>query len=230
MIVFLQSLDLEWHQLCRSAAARRALMGWSARHDAMRGLYDLAEVLDARRDRSRAGEVLRALAALAPTDDLAARALLQALLPGLVRLSRYVDGDDPNAVEELVSLGWERIRTYPPERQGSVAGNVLLDVRKRYVAHRRIEHPKYSMPILEDVTLDIDLTESEVLGRLLLAEMVNVQRAGLISPRTLSWIVRTRLLGDSVEEIAAEVALPDRVVTQQRWRGERRLRAMAVAG
>jgi hypothetical protein len=41
----------------------------------------------------------------------------------------------------MVSLAWERIRTYPTTRHGSVAGNVLLDVRKRYRAHRVIDAP-----------------------------------------------------------------------------------------
>jgi hypothetical protein len=75
--------------------------------------------------------VRRALAALAPSDQLAARTLLQALLGGLCNLARCV-GRDANAVDDVVSLAYERIRTYPAHRPGSVSGNVLLDVRKRY--------------------------------------------------------------------------------------------------
>jgi hypothetical protein len=50
--------------------------------------------------------------------------------------------DDPAAIEEMVSLTGERIRTYPARRRGSVAANVFLDVRPRYRAHRLIEAPR----------------------------------------------------------------------------------------
>ncbi|MDZ7734465.1 MAG: hypothetical protein U5R31_16580 [Acidimicrobiia bacterium] len=73
---------------------------------------------------------------MAPGDDLAARTLLQMLLPGLVRLKATVGRADPDATHEFVALAWERIRTYPTTRQGSVAANVVLDVRKRYVKSR----------------------------------------------------------------------------------------------
>ena len=68
--------------------------------------------------------------------------LLEALLPGLVRLAGITGYDDPAAIEEIVSLAWERIRTYPPGHWGSVAANVLLDVRKRYRAHCLIWAPR----------------------------------------------------------------------------------------
>jgi len=105
-------------------------------------LADLDGLLERRRDDRAAPAALRALAVLAPGDDLAARTLLQALLPGLVRLAGTVGYDDPTAIEEMVSLAWERIRTYPAGRRGSVAANVSFDARKRYRAHRLIEAPR----------------------------------------------------------------------------------------
>jgi hypothetical protein len=47
----------------------------------------LDALLERRRDDQAAPAILRALAVLAPGDDLAAQTLLQALLPGLVRLA-----------------------------------------------------------------------------------------------------------------------------------------------
>jgi hypothetical protein len=98
------------------------------RPPALGGVADLDALLESRRDDKAAPAVLRALAVLAPGDDLAARTLLQALLPGLVRLAGLVGYDDRAAIEEMVSLAWERIRTYPARRRGSVAANVLFDV------------------------------------------------------------------------------------------------------
>src|ERR687897_1769046 len=137
MSCVLDSLEREWRQLERCSSGRRAALRWGVVHAALRGVGSLGELLERRRDSSGAPAVLAALAVLAPTDDLAARTLLQALLPGLVRLARTAGHDDREAIDEFVSLAWERIRTYPVGRPGPVAGNILLDVRKRYHEHRR---------------------------------------------------------------------------------------------
>jgi hypothetical protein len=55
--------------------------------------------------------------------------------PGAARRSvqpRPPIGRDDDAVDDVLAIAWERIRTYPSCRPGSVSGNVLLDVRKRY--------------------------------------------------------------------------------------------------
>jgi hypothetical protein len=166
----LEELDREWSELATSPCARRALIRWANDHPALAGLRDLDEVLAARRDNSRAPALLAALAALAPTDELAARTLLQALVPGLARLSSLTGNDDPAAIDEMVSLAWERIRTYPTTRRGSVAGNVLLDVRKRYRRHRLVEVPA-SLELTGDPEDDGCTPEDEVLGRLLIEEL-----------------------------------------------------------
>ena len=71
--------------------------------------------------------------ALATADELAARTLLQALLPGIVSFARRSAVGDPSvAIGEMVSIAWERIRTYPLHRPGSVAANVLWDTRSCY--------------------------------------------------------------------------------------------------
>jgi hypothetical protein len=80
-----EALDHEWrtaHEHSTGGAA--ALARWRKREPALYGLADLGEVLACRQDSERGAAVLAALARLAPTEDLAARTLLQALLPGLV--------------------------------------------------------------------------------------------------------------------------------------------------
>jgi hypothetical protein len=91
----------------------------------LRGVADLDALLERRRDDQAAPAILRALAVLAPGDDLAARTLLQALLPGLVRLAGM--GTHPHL---------------PGRAPGSVTANVLFDVRKRYRANRLIDAPR----------------------------------------------------------------------------------------
>jgi hypothetical protein len=82
----LMSLDAEWRQLADPAApsGAEAVVDRSPR---TARAADLDGLLEQRRDDHAAPAILRALAVLAPGDDLAARTLLQALLPGLVRLA-----------------------------------------------------------------------------------------------------------------------------------------------
>ncbi len=134
----LMSLDAEWRQLARSGRARRALRQWSIAHPVLRGLPDLDGLLERRRDDHAAPAILRALAVLAPGDDLAARTLLQALLPGLVRLAGIAGYDDPAAIEELVSLAWERIRTLSGRPPGG--GGRQRVVRRAQALPRQSPH------------------------------------------------------------------------------------------
>jgi hypothetical protein len=172
----LMSLDAEWRRPVRTSRARRALERWSIAHPGLRGLADLDGLFERRRDEGAAPAVLRALAVLAPGDDLAARTLLQALLPGLVRLAGMVGYDDPAAIEEMVSLAWERIRTYPAGRRGSVAANVLFDVRKRYRAHRRIDAPRSPDTAEIQVTPTSRSPEDEALARVRFEQLIAAQR------------------------------------------------------
>jgi hypothetical protein len=228
MAPVLHRLDQEWSVLARSPRARRALMRWAATQPALTGYRNLDDVLQARRDPDRARPVLHALAVLAPVDDLAARTLLQAMIPGLVCLSGTSGNDDPDAIDELVSLAWERIRTYPAHRAGSVPGNILLDVRKRYRRHRRIHAPTgHELPVEPPDTAS---TEDVALDRALLGDLARAQRAGTMTAAVLSTIVRTRLLDEPLATLAAEQRITARLLRQRRWRAELRLRDLALAG
>lgn len=107
---------------------------WSRRHGALTGCASLAEVLLAVR-----GQPDAALGALLTEvsngDQLAARAVLQALLGRMVQMA----GRDRSAgIGDYVSTLWCQIHAYPlaarPER---VAANLALDTLKSVVRERR---------------------------------------------------------------------------------------------
>lgn len=225
---FLNDLDREWEIVAAAPASRRRFIRWVATHPDLAGLESLDDLLEARRDPERAPALLTVLAALAPTDKLAARTLLQAVVPGIVCFAARTAKDDPQAIEEMVSLAWERIRTYPTTRHGAVAGNILLDVLKRYRRHRVIEQPTSGTPIPNDLE-GKDCTEDTVMNRLLLEEVINAHRAGIVSAPALSLVLRTRMLGDPLEEVSAELDVPQRNLCQRRWRAECRLRDRLLA-
>jgi DNA-directed RNA polymerase specialized sigma24 family protein len=227
----LANLDSEWRHVARGGSGRRALQRWAAVHPALGGARDLGGLLERRRASAAGPAILAALAQLAPSDELAARTLLQALLPGLVRLARTTAADDPEAIDEMVSLAWERIRTYPPGRTGPVAANVVLDVRKCYRRYRR----RSAIRAVDLATMAGTSrwhgrpAEDEALDRLSMNEWLERQRA-LVGQRCYRAVVRTGVLGLSLAEHAAEEDTTVNVIYQRRWRAMQRMRPLPLAG
>ena len=226
----LAALDREWVELDRSAASVDALTRWGEAEPALAGLATLAAVLQARTDPAAAPAVLGALSRLAVDDPLAARTLLQVLVPGLVRMASTSCADDPLALDELVSLAWERIRTYPASRPGSVAANVLWDVRKRYREHRAIETAA-RVPVATRGPHEEPSAEEVVLAEHgIRDELAAAHRRGVISESALTLILRTRLDEVPLEVAAAEQRSTAAQANCIRWRAERRLRpVLAIA-
>ena len=126
-----------WNQLSRDWQRRgdtaHAPARWSG-DERLRGLAP-AEMVDAAHqgvDRPRTDEVLAGLICIADRDELAARTVLQIMLPGARCLARRmsspnepVEDRDAAVVEGL----WRRICTYPWHRRaGTVAGNLSADL------------------------------------------------------------------------------------------------------
>jgi hypothetical protein len=226
----LDVLDDEWRELARSPRARRRLRQWGHQQPALACFHDLHELLEGRQAGPGAAQtILLGLARLAPHDELAARTLLQALIPGIVRLATTKDRDDPMAREELVAIAWVRIRTYPTTRFGSVAANVLRDTQKQYRAHRKIEFPKS----LELWTQDEETSPSaeyEAMNRVVLDDLVAAKDRGLVSDRGLGLVLRSRLADTPLKRIAAEEGVGVHVLVMRRWREEQRLRCLPLAG
>jgi DNA-directed RNA polymerase specialized sigma24 family protein len=219
----LARLDAEWRELTESPQSNAALERWQRDEPALGDGGTLDDVLVRRRDSFAAPAILSALGRLAPIEPLAARTLLQALIPGLVRLASTAGYDDPAALDELVSLAWERIRTYPATRHGSVAANVLLDTRKRYRSHRSIEAPTAPVADFPAATTSPS-AEREALDRTVLSDLAAARDHGVITGEVLDVIVRTRLVGDALEDVADEHGCTVSRLAQRRWRAERRLR------
>ncbi len=224
MNLTLSELDREWRELCRSTTSDSAVARWTETEPLLAGMPSLNAVLAERRDDPEAAPaILSALARLAATQHLAARTLLQALVPGIVRMASTTCSDDPSAIDELVSLAWERIRTYPTSRPGPVAANVLRDVRKRYREHRAIEAPDGLGPDMAPYGIEPS-AEDVVLGRSAIGDLFAAERDGVIDGVALGLILRTRVDGVSLELAANEQQSTVRQANCIRWRAERRLR------
>lgn len=161
---------------------------------------------------------------MAPADHLAARTLLQGLLGGLCNLAHRVGRDD-DAIDDIVRLAWERIRTYPASRPGSVSANVLLDVRKRY----RREQDKARRQIGSCVATEAPSAEEQFVSHAFLEELVTASSSSGISDDVLATILRSRVGGESMADLAAEQQVTVKVLWHRRWRAEARLRDLPLA-
>lgn len=230
MAWIVQSLNEEWATVASSPAARRALMRWTSRNPALATAHSIDDFVDTRTRPRWGDQALRVLAAEAPDDEIAARTLLQALLGGLVRLATQVAHDDPDAVGEVVSMAWNRIRTYPSQRGGPVAGNVLLDVRKELL---RTRVDGLAIPNDEAVSrcsVDPAQTPEEVVvEKAVIEELFAARDRGLVSGAALATIFRTRVGGESLVEVAADMDMSADAMWRRRTRAERRLRLLPLA-
>ena len=226
----LAELDREWALIESAPASVRALARWRAVEPALAGCVTLGDILVRRTDYEAAPAVLAALARRAGYDELAARTLLHALVPGMINLATGPLAGDLAALDELISLAWERIRTYPTRRPGSVAANVLRDVCKGYREHRRIEAP-VEEPIAVLAGTPVPSAEEVALQRTWVGALAEARRSGAIGDIGVDLIYRTRVEGQSLAEVAADHHASVEWANCVRWRAECRLRpALAEAG
>lgn len=228
MELILERLDAQWPGLARSPEALRALSRWANDDDVFAGMRDLDDVLRCRRNPHIANDVHRVLARRAASEELAGRTLLQILLPGLVRIVGTCGHNDPDAPDELVAFAWERICTYPATREGSVAANVILDVRKQYVKLRKGDRIATVRRLRESPSQE-SLPEDQVLAVLQFEEIRDACQRGLVNAVALEAIVRTRIEGELLSVVAAERGFTTEVMCQRRWRAEQCLRSLPLA-
>ncbi len=229
-MVSLLPIDLfgdDWSRELSRPDLARHLQRWRAVEPALAPFQRPSALLGYMR-RTRGGEredaLLRALVRRARHDPLAARLILQRLLPGLKRRAGRVLLDASER-EELWSLllvcAWERIRAYPVERlPRRVAANLIVtSVRhalERLERERKLTRRTAGPPPVE--MADRDPFESDIDA--LLGEAV---KAGAISTEEAELIASTRIDGLPLERAADEHGLSRHALIVRRLRAEERL-------
>jgi DNA-binding NarL/FixJ family response regulator len=181
--------------------------------------------------RDPAGDlVLARLLLAARSDDLAARVVLQRLLPGIVARARVWARRAPGnaeALDELLAVSWSVIRTYPLERRPThLAANLLRDAEYHAFirATRRTAVLEPTPPHLLDLPVEFPDRIDPVAE---LAELVAAaQRSRSLTDRDLR-LVRLLIRGTSVAAVAAELEVSVRTVTNHRDALVHRLRQTA---
>jgi DNA-directed RNA polymerase specialized sigma24 family protein len=167
-------------------------------------------------------EVLSALLARARWEPLAARVVLEAMLPGLKKLAGRLLTDAREREElwsAVMACAWERICTYPVERRPrKVAANLLLDTLRGTLAALsagRREPSTQTFPAQLEAPQQCD---SDVDA--LLAQAV---AAGAVSEDEAELILLTRIDGASLKVLAADRGVSFDTLKHRRHRAERRL-------
>lgn len=225
-----QQLDEEWAHLIRSPTARQRLAEWSEASPELNGLDDLEALVEHANRRGqahRSDQILVALARRAAVDDLAARTLLQAIMPGMRWLARRYQhvasaaGEDPTSL--VIALTYERIRTYPFDRRPHrIAANVLFDTRQRL--QRTVGRTGPTIVSLESLPFDPAGGDPSADASYELLDRAVGQR--VIAARDADLIALTRLRDHSVAELAARLGCPAQTLRQRRRRAEARLVAL----
>jgi hypothetical protein len=219
----LAQLDADWREFVRSPAAIEAVGRWRRNDATLAGLTCVEDVLELRRDVLRADEVLRSLVERASTDPVAARVVLQSILPGLVRIACWYADDDPQSTaSDVVAIAWERICSYPAHRPGDVAPNILFDVRKQ-LRLDRAPLGRMSPAAVERSAEDV------VLEAMLFDELREAEVARTGCESSFDLVVATRVGGHRIVDLAAVRHEHPNTLLMRRKRAEERLREHLTA-
>lgn len=204
------ALDREWNALAARPPARRAMRAWTERIPSLAGYDSPADlVADIGRlgDPERSCLLLADLLVLAAEDGLAARVVLQAVIPGLRRAARLRwrsgSGNGPwpsydDIAADTISAAWEAIcaragerHDYPARRIVRFAEGRLRRAHESWRANNRdlvelTDETGSSHPSIE-ASLDIEQQA--------LTLITNALQAGIIDSKEASILIATAVHG-----------------------------------
>lgn len=228
----LTRLQREWNLLSyrRSAVVRAS--AWRLSPRALTSLDELLVLTGLRPGPmdSTCDEAMRQLVTLARHDDLAARVVLQRMLPGLSTCAkRNSSGFDSqlDALDDLLSEAWTVIRSFPIERRDRyVIKNLLRDCEYRAFlkARRRMLVQDVTDPAHLDRAVETDDGTAEPL--VTIVDLLGRARTAGMSDDDLATVVAL-LNTSTVKRAAVALGVTDRTVRNRRQAVVRQLRALA---
>jgi hypothetical protein len=228
-------LDAEWRRLRNDRAATRRLREVGHVAGDARNLAAVEEYVRAASPENADGVLLALVSrgcVSGGDDPVAARVLLQLLLPGTRNLARrwWALGEPDERAAAAVAAVYDRIRNYPlARRPGRVAANVLMDAARQL--RRAIPPAALTLsadPILDqalhggtdpsdqDATPNPALELAELLSEAVAAQVIDAADAELIA--------RSRIAGQRVADIARHRGAGARTLWDRRNRAEKVLR------
>ncbi|WP_406016357.1 hypothetical protein OG520_39360 [Streptomyces sp. NBC_00984] len=172
-----ESLDAEWTLVCAGSGRAEMVLGWLREGGVLaeaRGLAELLAELECRdraRGRVHSDRWMRVLLERAADEgagaQLAARVVVQAMLPGAVRMTQRLragrDFDETGQV--VVVCLYQVVRRFPLGRAGGVAATLLLETL--HLASRELRADAEAVPwhpVLESAVVSGDLVADDPAG------------------------------------------------------------------
>lgn len=223
----IERLEAEWPALA-AGPVRHRLRGWAEQEPLLASFatpQQLLRHLDSIRGRHQArDEILSALLRQARSEPLAARVVLQTLLPGLKKLAGRLLLDAAQRDElwpTLLAHCWERIRCYPLERRPArIAANLLLDTlyeTSREFKRQLRDSDRFGgeFPAETVAAPQVDRDIERLLRRAVAATAISKNEAELI--------LRTRVDGADLRTLAVKAGVSYHALNTRRLRAEKRL-------
>jgi hypothetical protein len=235
-------LDTEWRHLASSPAALAALARWGRLEPALDGWADLDALRAAVHDRTdldRGDRLLAALVRLAAVtghgDVLAARVVLQLLVPGAIRLGHSLTAmiGDPATSESAVFAELTiLIRTYPWQRRPRrIAANLLLDCRQRLIRNHHRTRPEISAGLSLHDTPGTTAHAADSDERLALHDLLWwARRRGILSRFEAQLLVASHVADIPMNQLAVRFGRSRSTLFTIRASAEERLRRALTAG
>ena len=239
----LARLQSEWQLLRERPTVLRRAHGWSLAVS----FDDLDQLLAAtdywvspaaraaaaaRPSNGNGNEVVARLLAAARSDEVAARVVLQRLIPGLVARSRCWGprrvGGSVEAFDELVSAAWTVIREFPFERRPRhLIANLLRD--SEYAAFRRTSRRMLVHEFTEPRSLDTAVEyQAQIEPMLELADLIAEARLTTLTEHDLE-LLTLLANGVSPTEAAKQLQISERTLRYHREAAVGRLREAVLA-
>lgn len=225
-------LQREWDRLAHRRDAVARARGWNlpvARLDSLDDLLDRTGYGRGSGPDPEANDFLGELVVVGRGDELAARVVLQRVLPGLASSARRrgrTHVDQIEVFDELLSCAWTVIRVFPVERRPThIAANLIRDAE--YHAFVKSSRRRTSVQPVPDHELERAAVE-HVDAWAELAELIaDARRAGVCDDDLRLAAVLAG--GATTAEIAAALDVTDRTVRNHRRRVLHELRRVALA-
>jgi DNA-directed RNA polymerase specialized sigma24 family protein len=218
----LEELSAHLRVVARAAAPERLLERLAQGGLRLHGATDLVGLLEEQaRERTERAMLVEALAAWAPRDELAALALLHLLGPELEAMAERVAGrgnlDAAEAQGDVLGAAWEILTRRPPPGRCERFEAIWTAVRRDTRLRRAVADP---LPEGFDREAPEEPSPTERWPGLLEAAV----SAGVLSCAEAMLIMRTRVEGEPLRRVAADLGRPYDAVRKERHRAEAALR------
>lgn len=235
----IDQLTAEWRVTSRSAASRTAARLLAAAEEPVAALAvrDLGELVDTLRharapgQRASAALVLRAMLRSQSVHPLVPRAVLQAMLPGLVTVARRLswgaggDWEDGAAFfADLVTTAWEVITDWAGEDRGYAVLDLLSAIRcrlRRQLLRQRSNHDRLVLGADLDAVAPRSASSTTDLDEL--ARAIDQLTGRGLDPADAAVLYGSRVLGLSAAELSSLSGLSRHQLDDRRQRAVQRL-------